>query len=255
MRIRTAILTLGLAAFAAAPAFAGNVNISLGFGGPDGPLGTSASYISNGATITAYGYECSATDATTSGTLSGCAAANLYQKSDGGSEVGLGLEGETDHEIGMDSNTADFLIGLDVSDLFKLGATSITLDFGSWQPGEAYAVLGYGSNPFLGGTFTLDGLTNTKAWVGNPGTLPGNPQQYSSTFNLNSGDEFLVLLSPCGANPSAPLGPCGSNVTLSGLSSSYVTPEPGTLALFLTGLLALGFAARRRWTLARNSAN
>ncbi|HEV2289706.1 MAG TPA: PEP-CTERM sorting domain-containing protein [Candidatus Acidoferrales bacterium] len=255
MRLRNAVLTLGLAAFAAAPAFAGNVNISMGFGGPDGPLGTSASYTSGSATITAYGYECSATDATTSGTLSGCAASDLYQKSDGGSEVGLGLAGETDHEIGMDSTSADFLIGLDLSNLLKLGATSITLDFGSWQPGEAYAALGYAANPFLSGTFTLDGLTNTKAWVGNPGTLPGNPQQYSSTFSLNSGDQFLVLLSPCGANPSAPLGPCGSNVTLAGLSATSATPEPGTLALFVTGLLALGFAARRRWVFARNSAN
>ncbi|MFZ0214239.1 MAG: PEP-CTERM sorting domain-containing protein [Candidatus Acidiferrales bacterium] len=254
MKFKHTILALGLAAFAAAPAFAGNVNVSLGFGGPDGPLGTSASYTSNGATITAYGYECSATDATTSGTLSGCTAANLYQKSDGGSEVGLGLEGEEDHEFGMDSNSADFLIGLDVSNLFKLGATSITLDFGSWQPGEAYAVLGYGSNPFSSSPFTLNS-SNTKAWVGNPGTLPGNPQQYSSTFNLNSGDEFLVLLSPCGADPSAPLGSCGGNVTLEGLSSSYVTPEPGTLALFVTGLLALGFAARRSWALARDSAS
>lgn len=251
MRAKTAVLAATFAAFTTMPAFAGSVSFAPT--GPDTALGTSAIYSLGGTTITAYGYECSANNATTGGTLSGCVGTDLYAKNDGGAEVGLGLAGETDHEIGMDSTSADFLVGLDVSNLVKIGATSMTLTFGSWQPGETYAVLGYGSNPFLGFlgnpsfTLTLDGATNTKAFEGNDGKLPGNPQSFSSSFDLNSGDEFLVLLSPCAANRTAPLGPCGSNVTL----ESAATPEPGTLALFLTGLLGLGFGMRRRFAFQR----
>ncbi|HLW82068.1 MAG TPA: PEP-CTERM sorting domain-containing protein [Candidatus Acidoferrales bacterium] len=240
MRMKTGLLALSLAMFAVTPAFAGTTNFSFAFGGSDMTLGTSQSYTSNGATITAYGYECSATTPSSTDTLSGCSASALYQKNDGGAEVGLGLAGETDHEIGWDGANADFVIGLDVSSLFKLGATSMTLSFGSVQPGEAYAILGYGSNPF-GSTFAL---TNTQAWVANDGST--SAQVFSSTIGLNAGDEFLVIVSPCGASATGSDVGCGGNVTLGSLTSSAPTPEPGTLALFATGLLALGFCMRRR---------
>ncbi|MGB6235115.1 MAG: PEP-CTERM sorting domain-containing protein, partial [Candidatus Acidiferrales bacterium] len=82
----------------------------------------------------------------------------------------------------------------------------------------------------------------TKAWFGNDGSYPDVD---SATFDLNAQDEYLVLISPCGASPGVPL-PCGSNVTLVGAAATN-TPEPGTVLLFATGLLALALISRRRW--------
>lgn len=242
MRARFATV-MGILFFAATSAFAGPTSFNFGFGGPDTTLGTSQSFTSNGATITAFGYECSAPSPSSTSTLSNCAASALFAKNDGGAEMGLGLAGETDHEIGYDGSTADFVMGLDISDLVKLGATSLTLNFGSVQPGEDFAVLGYSSNPFLAGTPFA--LTNTKAFFGNDGSF-GDVDGMS--FDLNSQDEFLVLVSSCGASTSTALV-CGSNVTL---DSAATTPEPGTIALFVTGLAMLGFAMRKRWATQRN---
>lgn len=235
-------------ALGASAAFAGTVNVNFNFGGSDGPLGNTASYTSGAAMITAYGYECTASDSTSTATLSACSGSPLYQKSDGGAEVGLGLAGETDHEIGYD-RSGDFVMGLDLSDLVSLGVRSITLDFGSLQPGEAGAALGYASNPFGLSSFTL---TNTQAWCGyKTPTCKYSGDTASETFNLNASDEFLVLMSPCGASTVSKTGYCGSNVTLDTLSGTSATPEPGTIALFLTGLLMLGFVTRRRWAVQR----
>lgn len=246
-RIATlAVAAAGLLAFGASAAFAGSVSFDFNLGGADGPLGNTVSYTSGAATITAYGYECTASDSTSAATLSDCSGSALYQKSDGGAEVGLGLAGETDHEIGYDQ-TGDFVMGLDLSDLFSLGARSVTLTFGSVQPGEAFAALGYGANPFGASSFAL---TNTKAWCGyETAGCVYNGDVVSATFDLNAQDEFLVLMSPCGASYPSTTGYCGSNVTLDTVSS---TPEPGTIALFMTGLLMLGFATRKRWAMQRS---
>ncbi|HEU5411991.1 MAG TPA: PEP-CTERM sorting domain-containing protein [Candidatus Acidoferrales bacterium] len=245
MKARTGILGLVLAMFAAGPAFAGSTSFSFGFGGPDMALGTSQSYTSNGATITAYGYECSAATPSSTDTLSNCGATELYQKMETADETGLGLADENDHEIGWDGPDADFVIGLDVSALFKLGATSMTLSFGSVQPGEAYAIFGYDSNPF-GSSFDLNGHLVNGQLVGNDGST--NALVFSSTIGLNADDQFLVFTSPCSAQPGV-TPPCGSNVLLGSATAS--TPEPGTLALFATGLLALGFGMRRRFAFQR----
>lgn len=238
MKAKIAVVAAGFLAFGASAAFAGSVNFNFNLAGPNQTLGNSQSYTSNGATITAYGYECTASDSTSTATLSACSGSALYAKNGGGAEVGLGLAGEKDHEIGYDGANADFVVGLDLSDLFNLGVRSITLNFGSVQPGEAFAALGYGASPFGASSFTL---TNTKAWFGNDGSY-GDVD--GATFDLNAQDEFLVLMSPCGASSVSTTGLCGSNVTLDSVSA---TPEPGTIALFMTGLLMLGFVVRKRW--------
>lgn len=253
MKVRNGLALLALGIFGATSAFAGPTSFNFNFAPPSGTdmeLGTTANYASNGATITAYGYECTATngsstatDASSTATLSSCAASDLYEKNDSSFELGLGLAGEEDHEIGLDPS-GDFVMGLNLSNLLSLGVKDVTLTFGSVEPGEAFAALGYSSNPFLAGTPFV--LTNTKAWFGNNGSF-GDVD--SATFDLNSNDDFLVLIAPCGAdlgNPTGANGGCGSNVTLVGAAGT-TTPEPGTIALFVTGLAMLGFATRKRW--------
>lgn len=247
------VTAIGILVFGAASAFAGPTTFNFGFAplpSADKELGKTANFTSNGATITAFGYECSAPNTTAQATLADCKGTDLYEKNDGGSEMGLGLAGESDHEIGMDSTSADFVLGLDVSNLVKMGATSMTLSFGSVQPGESYAIFGYGMNPFSSGSVSLMGQLVDGQLVGNNGSTTA--QVFSSTIGLNASDEFLVFTSPCDANgnPSERNGPCGSNVTLAG--GVATTPEPGTIALFVTGLAMLGFATRKRWATQRN---
>lgn len=245
MKSRLAVSLWGLLFLGVSPAFAGSATFSFGFSGNNTTLNTSQTYTSHGATITAYGYECSAPSASSTSTLSNCVAADLFAKNGGAGEMGLGLVGEGggENEIGYDAGNADYVMGLDVSSLFHLGVTSMTLSFESVQPGEAFAVLGYASDPFANSSIAL---TNTKAWCGyQTAGCSYNGDTASAGIDLNANDQFLVLMSPCGAGGSNGNvnGPCGSNVLLDSLTAP--TPEPGTLLLLATGLLVLGLAVRR----------
>ncbi|MGB6624503.1 MAG: PEP-CTERM sorting domain-containing protein, partial [Candidatus Acidiferrales bacterium] len=211
---------------AATPAFASGV--SFNFNLPGGKLGTSQSYTSNTFTVTAYGYKCDASSATST-KLTKCAGSDLYGKNGGVGETGLGLNGENDQEIGWNGKKSDYVLGLDVSSLFAGHMASLTLDFGSVQKGENYTVWGYASNPF-GTNVTLS--NQLLSVFGNSNSTA----DYTSTISLNSNDQFLVITSQCG------------DVLLDSLSGTAPspTPEPGTLALFGTGLLLAGFIMRRR---------
>ena len=223
---------------AAGSAFAGPVNFDFVFTGSNSTLEISQIYTSNGATLTDYGFECSAPSASSVSTLSSCAASDLYQSANG-----VGLAGLSNHLLGYESSTQDFVEGMNLSDLLSLGVKGVTITFNNVGPGEAFAVLGYPSNPFASGSPIV--LTNTKAWS----------EVDSATFDLNAQDDFLILISPCGAAwpPSKRNGPCGSYLAPVSLTASAVapTPEPGTVALFATGLMLLGFATRKRWAMQR----
>ena len=242
MKLKITIAVFCLSFFAAGSAFAGTLDFTFNFGGPDMELGTSQNYTSTvdtiTATITAYGFECSAPGPESTRVLSDCAASDLYQ-----TPGGLGLAGQVDHEIGWEGMNADYVIGMNLSDLFSLGVKSIILSFSNVGPGQAWAALGYASDPFTPGASIQLGA-DTKAWS----------EVDSSTFNLGPDDEFLILISSCGASLIPP--PCGSYlspITLTGSTTHLTpTPEPGTIALFVTGLMMLGFATRKRWAVQRN---
>lgn len=244
MRVRNGLAVVALALFGASSAFAGTVDFTFNFGGPnmdlDTPIQNYTSTVATiTATITAYGFECSAPTPMSTSVLSNCAASNLYQ-----TPGGLGLANQVDQEIGWEGTNADYVIGMNLSDLFSLGVKSIILSFSNVGPGQAWAALGYPSDPFTpGASIQLGG--DTKAWS----------EIDSWTFNLGPDDEYLILISSCGAS-SNPNGPCGSYlspITLTGSTTHLTpTPEPGTIALFATGLLMmLGFATRKRWALQR----
>ncbi len=239
MRVKNGIAALALGLFGATSAFAGSVNFNFVFSGPDMTLGTSQVYTSNGATLTDDGFECSAPTSQSTSTLSSCSASALYQSANG-----VGLAGETDHFpgqpdqlIGYESSTQDFVEEMNLTDLYALGARWVTITFNDVEPWEAFAVLGYGSNQFTPGAQIQLGA-DTKAWS----------EVDTASFELGSDDEYLILISSCGASPEKD-GPCDGFLAPVSLtaSSTQTTPEPGTIALFATGLLMLGFATRRRW--------
>jgi hypothetical protein len=225
MKLRTAVLTVAGALLAAVPAFAGSVSYS--FNVPGGKLGTSQSYTSGTLTITAYGYKCDASSAT-SKSLTKCKGQDLYGKNDGVGETGLGIYGEDDNEIGWNGRKDDYVMGLNLSNLYNAGVTSVTLDFGSVQKGENYTLWGYSSNPF-GTNVTLS--NQIVSVFGNSNSTA----DYTSTIALNSGDQFLVINALCG------------DVLLDSASGTVpnATPEPGTLLLLGTGLALGAFVLRR----------
>lgn len=209
----------------AAPAFA--TGVTFNFNTPGGKLGTSQSYTSGSLTITAYGYKCHASSAS-SKSLTYCAGQDLYAKNDGVGETGLGIYGENDNEIGWNDKKHDYVMGLNLSSLVGAGVKSVTLDFGSVQKGENYTLWGYSANPF-GTSVTLSNQI-VSVWGNSNKTA-----DYSSTITLNGGDQFLVINALCG------------DVLLGSASGTVPnpTPEPGTLLLMGTGLLLAGFGLRR----------
>jgi len=227
MKARTAALILAGMLMTAAPAFAGTIDFN--FNLPGGKLGTTQSYMSNSLTVTAYGYKCYASSASST-KLSSCVGSDLYGKNGGVGETGLGLNGEDDQEIGWISKKDDYVLGLDVSSLVSAHVSSITLDFGSVQKGENYTIWGYSSNPF-GSKVTLSNQLVSYFGTSN------STANHSSTISLDSSDQFLVITSQCG------------DVlldSLTGQTPNATTPEPGTLVLFGSGLLLGGFFVRRR---------
>lgn len=243
MRPKIAMVVVAAAAilgFGASAAFAGPLTFyftSTGQGVAAGAVGDTFTFTStNGlATIQASGYVCDAPTAMSTSTLSYCSGTPLYL-----TPSGLGLADETDKEIAFDSTTADYVVGLNLSDLLSLGAKGVSMTFNTIEGWEAWVALGYSSDPFCsdGSACPITLGADTKAWS----------EVNTASFELGPDDSYLILIASCGAS-SNPNGPCGSVV--SPISLTTETPEPGTIALFMTGLLMLGFVTRRRWAMQR----
>lgn len=221
MKVRMAVLSFAGLLFAASPAFAGTVSIH--FNAPGGTLGTSQTYDSGN--VTAFGEVCHATSATST-TLTKCNAQKLFGKNDGVGETGLGITGEDDNEFGWIDKKHDYVLGLDLS---KLNISSVKMDFGSVQKGENVTIWGFDSNPFSANG-TVDLSSQLLSFNGNSNSTA----DFTKTFSLN-GDSFLVITAQSG------------DILVGSLyAQTNTTPEPGTLALFGTGLLLAGLALRRQ---------
>jgi hypothetical protein len=213
---------LGLmAGVALCTASAAGSAVNIDFGSQPGNLGPTATYTSEGLTVTASGY---------SDGFNFSTPADLYGKNLGSDEQGLGLAADPSgqNEIywrdPLGTSHLGAFVELDVSALF--GQVSGAQFFmGSTTDGEQWSV--YGSN-FAGcGFFCSVALPLTGFDEGTHDLFDFGTYQYYDFYSLGT------------FGNAAP-----GNVLLGGLALTSV-PEPGTWAMMLLGFAAVGAAMRR----------
>lgn len=203
MRIKQAALVIAIVMWMTSAAWAGTINFTSGYSGAQG---SQLTYTLDGQTITAYGYQ-------------GNSPTDLYVKTSGGDESGLGISNENDHEI----DTAQF-IQLDLTNLANAGITSGDLSIGSVQSGEGYGIY-------------------TSSKLGSLGVLELNGTLDETPFSISwsAADPLVGVTAYVPRN-----GNSAADILLMSLSTpNDPTPEPASLALMGTGLLGLAFAYRR----------
>ncbi len=129
---------------------------------------------------------------------------------------------DTTGTMNLTSFDADGTLGYDWNPISPLGTTS-------------YTVAGSGANDLDVTTFLRDRVASGESWFG---LYLQDPSDHFFTYTFtDDGTTFQVE-------------PDRAQVRLEiNRPTAPVVPEPGALALFLPGLAALGFAARRRRTI------
>ncbi len=221
MRLRFLVLLTAALVLGTAPTWASNINFAFGncatitssyTGSCPGNLKTDTATYS--VTVGANTYSITAT-----GYINSTTTRDLFVKNDGPSEYGLGLNSTSDNEI----NYGQYIY-LDFSNLASQGILSGTIGLGSVQSGE-------------------EGQICTATAVGTPGTV-------CTTVGDSGGDLGSLAVTWTAADPifdiTVPKDK-GNVLVLSDLSVTPVstTPEPASVALFGTGLLALAFFVKR----------
>ncbi len=196
-------------------------------------LGTMKAFTSQsgGYNLTAYGYEVSPANSSTSTTLTLTTTTDLYGKSSGTGETGVGIYGTTDNEIGV-----HHAVALDLSSSYLNANGDVTITIGSVQKNEGFAVFG-GTLP--GGSFPSSPykLTDYIGQVVN--NTSSSTVQYTFTVTpseMEAAHDVLYVSAVSG------------NVVIESVSIASV-PEPGTITMLLTGLASvtgLGWYRRRK---------
>jgi hypothetical protein len=205
--------------FAALPAFAGSVTID--FSTPTTLSGDLATYTVGLNTVSAVGYTC------TSSALAACTTSgvNLFAKSSGLGETGLGISNGGDQEI-QDNQFIQF----DFSQLAGMGISQMTFEIGSVQNNEGFRIFDSNSAGIAG--------TLLASLVGNGSNNVNGISDQPVSVNLGS-NAFLSIAANTGVGTN-------SDVLVGSTSFSPApVPEPGTLLLMGSGLLLVGFGVRR----------
>ena len=185
---------------------------TINFSSPTGDLGTSHTYTLGSTSVTAYGFN---------GTTIG-SATDLYGKNGGGTENGLGIANTgSEHEI-----TSSTFISLDVSQI----SGPFSLAIGSTQGVEGFTLCFETSKGVTGG----GSCTSYNSPLGDPDVVSG--------LTLPGGDKFITIRGDG--------HPEGGNVLLDSITyTTAPTPEPSSLALLGTGILAAAGVVRRKLSL------
>jgi hypothetical protein len=210
---------LGLMAGAAlCTASAASAAVNIDFGSHPGNLGPTETYTSGGLTVTAAGYSDGFVFLTPT---------DLYGKNDGGDEQGVGLAADpsNQNEIYWGNSALGAFIELDVSALFGLVSNG-QFFMNSATDGEQWAV--YGTNVAACGWFCSLDAPLTGFDEGTHDLFGFGTYKYYDFYSLGTGGN------------AAP-----GNVLLGGLVLPSPVPEPGTWAMMLLGLGAVGAAMRR----------
>jgi len=189
-----ALLLFGVCLVAATPVFADSTS-TFAFVGTLGDIGKTDTFTSGSLSLVATGYSAQG------------ATADMWAKSNGPTETGIGLASEIDHEI---SGTK--FIQLNLTQILAANPTSIMLTIESIEEGEAYNV--WGSNT-----------------AGTRGTLLAS-NQTSNKFTLPDLGTFNYISISAALDTSV-----FSNVLIDDLD--VTTPEPSSASLLLLGLVTL----------------